>query len=150
MAEELLPETTYHYRVIAHSDAGTTVGPDQTLTTGPEVSPEEEEEGELHALAAKSWKGFFNLDWSGKSYEIKEEMNMVEKAGATTFRYAFNPDLGNMVTTARSGLNIRKGVLLQRAEQLLRGSPTTGLWKYRKSWYAFQEKAESPFLGEFP
>jgi hypothetical protein len=62
VAEELLPETTYHYRVIAHSDAGTTVGPDQTLTTGPEISPEEEgEEEELHALAAKSWKGFFKL-----------------------------------------------------------------------------------------
>lgn len=84
VAEELQPETTYHYRVVATSEAGTVVGPDQTLITGPEtVTPHTLE---AHPLAEGKWKGFFNLAWSGKAYETAEELKMVEKSGAEMFR----------------------------------------------------------------
>ncbi|MGA7703921.1 MAG: hypothetical protein WB998_03385 [Solirubrobacteraceae bacterium] len=36
---ELLPETTYHYRLVATNVAGTTFGPDYTFTTGSAASP---------------------------------------------------------------------------------------------------------------
>jgi hypothetical protein len=35
----LTPETEYHYRVVAHNDAGTTNGPDQTFKTFPPPPP---------------------------------------------------------------------------------------------------------------
>ena len=33
LAQELLPSTTYHYRVVAHNELGTVEGPDHTFTT---------------------------------------------------------------------------------------------------------------------
>jgi plastocyanin len=41
---ELLPDTTYHYQLVAHSAGGTTPGADQTLTTSSVVVPPQEEE----------------------------------------------------------------------------------------------------------
>ena len=40
----LLPETTYHYQLVAHSNGGTTPGADQTFTTSGVVAPPTEEE----------------------------------------------------------------------------------------------------------
>jgi hypothetical protein len=34
------------------------------------------------------------------------------------------------------------------SNETVRGTPENG--NYRKAWYAFQEEAESPFLGKFP
>jgi hypothetical protein len=42
---ELLPETTYHYQLVAHSVAGTTPGADQTFTTSNVVVPPPVKEG---------------------------------------------------------------------------------------------------------
>jgi hypothetical protein len=140
VAEELLPETTYHYRVVAHSDAGTIVGPDQTLTTGPEMPTEEEEGAELHALAKKSWKGFFNLDWSGKREEVSSELNMVEKAGAETFRYAFSDDFAKTneffaaAASATHPIRILPDLSFKRMEGK---DPVTGT---RKGWIEFVEE----------
>jgi hypothetical protein len=89
VAEDLQPETTYHYRIVATSDAGTVVGQDQTLTTGPVlVSPRALQAQQASLLAEGDWKGFFNMDWSGKGLEVGAELNLVEKSGAKMFRVA--------------------------------------------------------------
>ncbi len=33
LIQELIPSTTYHYRVVAHNELGTVIGPDRTFTT---------------------------------------------------------------------------------------------------------------------
>jgi Concanavalin A-like lectin/glucanases superfamily len=95
VAEDLQPETTYHYRIVATSDAGTVVGQDQTLTTGAAlISPQALQAQQASLLAEGKWEGFFNLAWSGKSLETGAELNMVEKSGAKMFRVAIGAPSG--------------------------------------------------------
>jgi hypothetical protein len=89
VADELEPETTYHYRVVATNAAGRIAGGDQTFTTGPEVIQPEALDAE------KKYPGFANMMWSGNFAKMgtKSVMNDVEGSGARMLRLVI-PGIG--------------------------------------------------------
>ena len=86
----LTPETTYHYRVIATSDAGTVVGPDQTLVTmaRTETPAQEAQRAQAEATGVPVPNDFVNLHWSGDTPRFATEamMEMVRGSGAKMLR----------------------------------------------------------------
>jgi hypothetical protein len=87
--DDLQPETTYHYRIVATNAAGTVVGRDQTLTTGTAVSSPQELAAQRDALLAETnWQGFVNVHWSGDTLETAEAstMNVIQGSGAKMLR----------------------------------------------------------------
>jgi hypothetical protein len=100
---DLAPETTYHYRLVANSPAGTAYGKDQTLTTPERVMTigEEEElrgaEDELELIASESKagpSGFYGMMWTGKLEKMQKEntYEAIENSGAKMLRLAVYPD----------------------------------------------------------
>jgi hypothetical protein len=93
---DLKPSTTYHYRVVASSPAGTVVGADQIVTTpassvgaGQEAAEEAQDENYTAAFTPQPGNGFFNLHWSGIYAE--QNMNYMKKvavSGARMLRIA--------------------------------------------------------------
>ncbi|MGB7587800.1 MAG: hypothetical protein WBM00_03745, partial [Solirubrobacterales bacterium] len=89
------PATTYHYRVVATSEAGTVRGEDRTLTTAAATvsrQQEEEERQEERAFTAK-FTGplpgdFVNMMWSGNNPPTAEPSNMevIRRSGAKMLR----------------------------------------------------------------
>jgi hypothetical protein len=78
--DELEPETTYHYRIVATNALGSFVGHDQTFTTSAaEPSP----------LAATSFEGRVGVNWSGLKTS-STEMQEVGESGAEMFRVVIN------------------------------------------------------------
>jgi hypothetical protein len=77
---ELSPETTYHYRIVATSPAGTAVGGDQTVTTGAASSGQNPTLGE----------DFVGVVWSGiHDIEAREdEMEVINQSGAKMLRFS--------------------------------------------------------------
>lgn len=96
----LQPETTYHYRVVAESDAGKDFGVDQTVTTGSRVmSPTEEaaraaQDDAFTSGAATLPDSFVGLMWSGEwSIESNPaEMEVIKNSGAKMLRWPVNMD----------------------------------------------------------
>jgi sugar lactone lactonase YvrE len=94
----LEPETTYHYRIVATSDAGVEYGEDQTLTTSarvdsPQVEAEKaEEEVAFTSKFATLPADFVGVQWSGNpSIEANEaEMEVINQSGAKVLRFGFN------------------------------------------------------------
>jgi hypothetical protein len=79
--DELEPETTYHYRIVATNALGSFVGHDQTFTTSAaEPSP----------LAATSFEGRVGVNWSGLLTSPTETQE-VDESGAEMFRVVVNP-----------------------------------------------------------
>jgi Ricin-type beta-trefoil lectin domain-like len=80
----LNPETTYHYRIVATSNAGTVAGADKTLTTAP---PSSKEEGILP-------NDFLGMMWSGNPVQTvsEPEMDVFGRSGARWLRVGFHPD----------------------------------------------------------
>jgi Ricin-type beta-trefoil lectin domain-like len=102
--EGLSPETTYHYRVVATSKAGTVFGADKTLTTATSsvsAQQEEEEAEEEDNFTGNFLDGplpndFVNMMWSGNpSIETRpEEMEVIRQSGAKMLRHSvlLNPE----------------------------------------------------------
>ena len=100
----LEPETTYHYRVIAKSQAGTVIGADKTFTTpASSVSPQHEAEEaneEIH-FTGKFTGGlpaeFMGMMWSGDKIKTLNSgmMNAVKHSGANIYRMALHPNIYN-------------------------------------------------------
>jgi hypothetical protein len=96
----LKPSTTYHYRVLATSEAGVVTGPDKTFTTDaatvtPQYESELEQErttytGKLSSLPAE----FFGMMWNGPATGVKSSgrMNAVMHSGAKMFRLVIHPN----------------------------------------------------------
>ena len=86
----LEPETTYHYRVVATSSAGTVVGPDQTLVTQARTETVAQETQREHeeATGVPVPGDFVNLHWSGDTPRFATEatMEMVRGSGAKMLR----------------------------------------------------------------
>jgi hypothetical protein len=79
--DELEPETTYHYRIVATNALGSFVGHDQTFTTSAaEPSP----------LAATSFEGRVGINWSGLETSPTETQE-VDESGAEMFRVVVKP-----------------------------------------------------------
>jgi hypothetical protein len=99
----LLPDSTYHYRLVATSAAGTSYGLDHVLTTEPsQVSRQREEEEaaeELHYTGKLTENvlpnDFLGLMWSGETTTTgeEEEMNVLGHSGARMFRIYLHPSL---------------------------------------------------------
>ena len=118
-APELEPETTYHYRVVAASPAGTDYGQDMTTTTATASSAGGDNNGE-----------FVNLMWSGdwnKEAELSH-MKVIQKSGAKILRLGFfeghqgsNWDLYSQIVcnAAKDGVTILPGLYTG-------GIPTSG------------------------
>jgi hypothetical protein len=105
-AVNLLPETTYHYRLVSEGPAGLVYGKDRTFTSGTRTMSVEEEEVErseeeapleeedsspsLNALAKSDPGEFFGIMWSGdiKRMVEKGSYNKIEESGAKTVRFA--------------------------------------------------------------
>jgi hypothetical protein len=101
--EGLEPNTTYHYRIVAISPAGSYQGSDMTFSTGERLSYEKESDVLLSGL--KSTEGtyttryvqqprseFFNMMWGGTGREAEgAEMLAIQKFGAKMLRYPINP-----------------------------------------------------------
>lgn len=77
--DELEPETTYHYRIVATNALGTIVGQDKTFTTSA---------AEPTPFAA--FEGDVGVNWSGIP-TTASEMNLVDESGAKMFRVVVNP-----------------------------------------------------------
>ena len=86
--DELEPETTYHYRLVATNDSGTVVGKDKMLTTPPSPYTVAELEDQRQLLASTKGQGFVNINWSGNTpiYDETSTMNMVQHTGAKMLR----------------------------------------------------------------
>lgn len=92
----LKPSTTYHYRIVASSLAGTVAGGDRTVTTpassvseGQEAAEEKEDENYTAAFTPPPGNGFFNLQWSGDYGEQQMKyMQKVVVSGARMLRIA--------------------------------------------------------------
>ncbi len=96
---DLKPSTTYHYRIVASSPAGTVVGADRAVTTpassvgaGQEAAEEKEDENYTAAFTPQPGNGFFNLHWSG-SYDEQQMkyMKTVAISGARMLRIGLRP-----------------------------------------------------------
>ncbi len=97
----LKPETTYHYRLVAKSAAGTDFGADRTLKTSAAVmTPQEEEklEAEEHAytgaMDGHSLPGdFFGVHWTGSFEQMAEPvmMNAIKHSGSKFLRIVMAP-----------------------------------------------------------
>jgi Concanavalin A-like lectin/glucanases superfamily len=117
----LVPNTTYHYRIVATNSAGTVWGNDQTLTTpSSEVSPaqEAEEREEEVAFTAKfksSPTGFVDLNWSG--FPSAEEWTKIKDSGTTLLRVGIE-DLHNFDQPGRRAAY--DGFFLKAAENHVR------------------------------
>lgn len=101
IAQELTPNTTYHYRLVATSQAGSAYGADQTFTTGEQSLEEKESKSALQTSSVGGTEnaysssyvggelpGFVNLQWSGK-FNIEEapgEMLAIKYYGAKMLR----------------------------------------------------------------
>ncbi|MFT3863371.1 MAG: LamG domain-containing protein [Solirubrobacterales bacterium] len=82
--DELEPETTYHYRVVARNALATVAGPDRTFTTGArELEP---------AIAAGDFAGKVGINWSG--YYGTRNFEFVAESGARMFRAVVAPPFG--------------------------------------------------------
>jgi hypothetical protein len=79
--DELEPETTYHYRIVARNALGTIVGRDKTFTTSA---------AEPTPLAMTSFEGDVGVNWSGIS-TTDSEMNLIDESGAKMFRVVVYP-----------------------------------------------------------
>ena len=101
-AVDLVPETTYHYRLVAESPAGTTYGKDQTFTTSErtmtvgeeEELTEAEDKMELTASESKAGPGsFYGMMWTGNLKKMQKEniYEAVERSGAKTLRLLISP-----------------------------------------------------------
>ena len=66
----LTPNTTYHFRVVAHSSEGSVKGPDQTFTTGPPVSVDAESAANITDTGA-TLKAQINPDGSDTKYQFQ-------------------------------------------------------------------------------
>lgn len=96
---DLKPSTTYHYRIVASSPAGTVAGVDRTVTTPPssvgkaqEVAEEKEDENYTAAFTPHPGNGFFNLHWSGNySEQYMNYMQKVAISGARMLRIWLRP-----------------------------------------------------------
>jgi ricin-type beta-trefoil lectin protein len=86
----LEPETTYHYRVVATSGAGTVFGPDQTLVTSArtETPTQEAQRAQAEATGVPVPNDFVNVHWSGDTPRFATEavMEMVRGSGAKMLR----------------------------------------------------------------
>jgi Ricin-type beta-trefoil lectin domain-like/Ricin-type beta-trefoil lectin domain len=118
-APELEPETTYHYRVVAVSPAGTDFGQDMTTTTVAASSAGGDNNGE-----------FVNLMWSGDWNKEAEfaHMKVIQKSGAKILRLGFfeghqgsnwNVYSEIVCNAAKDGITILPGLYTG-------GIPTTG------------------------
>ncbi len=92
----LQPETTYHYRVVATSPAGTAQGSDRTLLTAKrEKTPEAEAQSVREELGQVSISeavpaSFMNMMWSGaNTLELEDaRMRAIKKSGSTYLRHS--------------------------------------------------------------
>lgn len=101
--EELKPETTYHYRVVANSSAGTVKGQDRIFTTGPPTMSSAEEsvlaqevQHYTGALDGHSLPGdYFGMMWSGDIDKTATApmMRAVRHSGAKFLRLDLHPSL---------------------------------------------------------
>jgi hypothetical protein len=86
----LAPETTYHYRVVATSSAGTVVGSDQTLVTmaRTQTAAQETQREQEEATGVPVPSDFVNIHWSGDTPRFASEavMEMVRGSGAKMLR----------------------------------------------------------------
>jgi hypothetical protein len=75
----LEPETTYHYRLVAASDRGWSVGPDHTLLTPAEPSS---------VASAPAWHGEVGLNWMGsvERTAAPHTMELVDQSNSKLFR----------------------------------------------------------------
>jgi len=106
--EALEPHTTYHYRVVASSSAGTAVGEDRTFTTGERSAAEEgekepTEEGSGggggseggHTSGTGGGGGlpgeFMGMMWGGGWEQEPKEMLAIKEYGAHILRYDLTP-----------------------------------------------------------
>ncbi len=70
--EELNAGTEYHYRIVAHNEAGTTYGPDSTFTTSPRQPPIVESESSAQvAQTTATINGTVNPDGLQTSYVLE-------------------------------------------------------------------------------
>ena len=82
---ELQPETTYHYRIVAASQAGTDYGKDMTLTTG----------AASNSVGETPLPGdFFGMMWTGSLTQTgyPNVLSAVKKSGARVLRLVLNKD----------------------------------------------------------
>jgi Ricin-type beta-trefoil lectin domain/Ricin-type beta-trefoil lectin domain-like len=96
----LQPETTYHYRVVAKSDAGKDLGVDKTVTTGARVMTAQEEaaraaqDDAFTSSQATLPDSFVGLMWSGddRIESNPAEMEVIYNSGAKMLRWPVNVD----------------------------------------------------------
>jgi hypothetical protein len=174
IAEELTPNTTYHFRVVATNAAGTNYGADQTFTTGESSSTEQPSEpwqkagggattSGLYTSAVKGEKVpsgfFFGIQFGGPEDNTKTERNAINHYGAKMLRYNFKmrkagESAEEQVETAESfdaivGLYAEKGITL--LPDLYGGPGGNGGHSYpntqqgREEWASLTEKLVARF-----
>lgn len=126
----LEPETTYHYRVVAESEAGKDFGADQTVTTAARVMTPQEEaahaaQDDAYTLGAATLpEDFVGLMWSGDERIESDpaEMEVIKNSGAKTLRWSITP---NLLATEK-GWDQTDSVFREAAEREIRILPNLG------------------------
>jgi hypothetical protein len=96
------PNTTYHFRVVAHSSQGSVEGPDQTFTTGPPVTVDSESAANITDTTA-TLKAQINTGDSDTTYQFQYGIDKSYSSGTVPAKPV---DIGAATTDVAASVDI--------------------------------------------